>query len=371
MTTTQTRAYPTNPAAITAEWLTAALRESGAITDATVTAFDAKVIGAGAGFMGELAKLSLTYDKPEAGAPRSLIGKFAAAAMENRGVAMFFRFYEREVNFYEQIAERVELRTPRCYFSGFEPSNGDYLLLLEDLAPAEVGDQVAGCSAEQVQLAISELAKFHATWWNSPELDKLDWMPGYDADWYIQALEDGYAQAWEPFVEFTKDYLTPEMADVCQRFGNCARKVMTMVGLDLPRTIVHGDYRLDNLFFASPAGGPPFAVIDWQISAKGGGIFDVAYFVAGTLPEAERKATERALVKLYHDTLVASGVKDYTFEQCWHDYRFCALFLLAYSVIALGSLDHANARGVELFTMISKRTLAAITDLNSAELLPE
>lgn len=371
MTTTQTRPYPTNPAEITPEWLTSALRESGAIKDATVTSFNANVIGEGAGFMGELAKLSLTYDKSEPNAPQSLIGKFPAAAMENREVAMFFRFYEREVNFYEQVAEKVELRTPRCYFSSFDPSNGDYLLLLEDLAPAQVGDQVAGCSAEHVRLAISELAKFHARWWKSPELDKLDWMPGYDAEWYIGAVVDGYAQAWEPFIEFTRSYLTPELADVCKRFGDAIPKVMRMVGRELPTTIVHGDFRLDNLFFASPQGGPPLAVIDWQISAKGGGIFDVAYFIGGTLPEAERKATEHDLVKLYHDTLVAHGVKDYSFEQCWHDYRLSALFLLAYSVISLGSLDHANERGVELFTTISKRTLAAITDLKSAELLPE
>jgi len=371
MTTTDARTYPTNPAEITPEWLTNALRKNGAIKGASVTSFEAKVIGEGAGFMGQLAKLSLTYDKAEPDAPQSVIGKFPAAAMENRGVAMFFRFYEREVNFYEQIAEKVALRTPRCYFSAFEPSNGDYVLLLEDMAPATVGDQIVGCSVHLAQLAIVELAKFHATWWNSPELDKLDWMPGYDAEWYIEAVEDGYAQAWPPFVEFTKDYLTPEMADVCKRYAKAVRKIMNTVGREMPVTIVHGDFRLDNLFFASPHGGPSFAAIDWQISAKGGGIFDVAYFVCGTLPEAERKATERDLVKLYHDTLVGSGVKDYTFEQCWHDYRLTTLFLLTYSVIALGSLDHANQRGVELFTTISKRTLAAITDLKSAELLPE
>jgi hypothetical protein len=356
---------------VTTEWLTSALRQNRAISNATVTSFDARVIGEGAGFMGQLAKLSLTYDKAEPNAPKAVIGKFPAAAIENREVAMFFRFYEREVNFYEQIAEKVELRTPRCYFSAFEPSNGDYLLLLEDMAPAQVGDQIAGCQLEHVRLAISELAKFHATWWNSPELDKLDWMPGYDAEWYIQAVEDGYAQAWKPFVEFTKDYLSPELADICERYGKSVRKTMNIVGKDMPTTIVHGDFRLDNLFFASPQGGPPFGVIDWQISAKGGGIFDVAYFVAGTLPEADRKAAEHNLVKLYHDTLGANGVRDYSFEQCWHDYRLSGLFLLAYSVIALGSLDHANERGVELFTTISKRTFAAITDLNSAELLPE
>jgi thiamine kinase-like enzyme len=368
MTTTQ--AYPTSPSAVTAAWLADTLRASGAIKEASVTSLDTKVIGEGAGFIGQLLKITPHYDKPEPDAPASLIGKFPAAAMENRGVAMFFRFYEREVNFYRQIAEKIALRTPRCYFSAFEPSNGDYVLLLEDLAPAQVGDQIEGCSLKLAQRAVSELAKFHATWWNSPELDKLDWMPGYDADWYMEAVEGGYAQAWEPFVEFTKDFLTPEMEEVCRRYGKAVRQIMTSVGRDMPTTIVHGDYRLDNLFFASPHGGPDFAVIDWQIAAKGGGIFDVAYFVCGTLPEDERQAAEAELVKLYHDTLVANGVKDYTFEQCWRDYRLSALFLLAYSVIALGSLDHANQRGVDLFTMISKRTFAAITDLKSAELLP-
>jgi len=371
MTSTQTRPYPTGPGAITPEWLTAALQQSGAIKDATVTSFDVKVIGEGVGFMGQLARFSLTYDKQEKDAPAAVIGKFPAAAIENREVAMFFRFYEREVNFYEQIADKVDLRTPRCYFSAFEPSNGDYLLLLEDLAPAQVGDQIAGCSAEHVQLAISELAKFQATWWNSPELDKLDWMPGLDAEWFMQAVEDGYAQAWEPFVAFTRPYLTREIAEIGTRYGKSIRKIMHTLGRELPTTIVHGDFRLDNLFFASAQGGPPFCVIDWQISSKGGGIFDVAYLVAGTLPETERKAKERDLVKLYHDTLVAQGVKDYSFDQCWQDYRLSTLLLLGYSVIALGSLDHANERGVELFTAISKRTFAAITDLNSAELLPE
>jgi len=365
------RAYPANPTEITAEWLTTALRKSGAIESSRVTSFDAKVIGEGAGLFGQLAKVALTYDKAGPSAPSSLIAKFPTTAPENREVAMFFRFYETEVNFYEQIAEQVELRTPRCYFSAFEPSNGDYLLLLEDLAPAQVGDQAAGCSAKHVQLAISELAKFHATWWNSPELDNLDWLPGYDAEWLIQAMEDGYAQAWEPFVEFTKDYLTPELADVGKRFGNSIRKITNMAGKDMPTTITHGDFRLDNLFFASPEGGPPFAVIDWQISSKGGGIFDVAKFVCDTLPVADRKAAERDLVKLYHDTLVGRGVKDYSFEQCWEDYRLSTLFLLIYSVTALGSLDLANERGAELFTTVSKRTLAAITDLKSAELLPE
>src|SRR4051812_20284299 len=104
--------YPTDPGQITSEWLTSALRASGAIGDASVTSHRAKVIGEGVGFMGQLAQISLDYDRAEGDAPRSVIAKFPAGAKENRELAMYFHFYEREVGFYQQVGGKMELRTP-------------------------------------------------------------------------------------------------------------------------------------------------------------------------------------------------------------------------------------------------------------------
>jgi aminoglycoside phosphotransferase (APT) family kinase protein len=134
---------------------------------------------------------------------------------------------------------------------------------------------------------------------------------------------------------------------------------------------VHGDFRLDNLFFATPEGGDPLAVIDWQLSSRGRGVFDIAYFVAGSLEPVDRKAREMTLLRMYHEALTRCGVRDYDFEQCLADYRLCILFLLAYAVIALGALDMANDRGLQLFTTILKRTAAAIGDLDAGQLLPD
>jgi len=369
MTTAQ-RPIPTNPADLTPEWLTAALRSTATVRDASITSFDSRVIGEGAGFMGQLVRLSLQYDRPEAGAPASLIAKLPAAAPENREVAAFFRFYEREVRFYEQIADQVELRTPRRYYSAFEPESGDFVLLLEDLTPACVGDQLAGCPVAQAELAIRELARFHATWWDSPKLDKLDWMPAIDDDWYIESVVQGYRDAWPAFVERFGDRLTPGQRQVFEKFGQRIPQVMNQIGL-APITIMHGDYRLDNLFFATPAGGAPFAVIDWQISARARGVFDFAYFIAGTLPVEERRANEDKLLRMYHEILQERGVRGYEFDRCLTDYRRSALILLAYSVIALGSLDMANERGVDLFTTILDRTRTAVSDLDAGALLPD
>ena len=47
----------------------------------------------------------------------------------------------------------------------------------------------------------------------------------------------------------------------------------------MPHTIIHGDYRLDNLFFGTDESDYELAVIDWQIASRGGAAYDVAYFI--------------------------------------------------------------------------------------------
>src|SRR5690242_4249691 len=88
---------PTSPDAITTEWLTDALRAGGTIDAASVTSFDAEIVGAGSGFLGILAKLDLHYDTAEPNAPRSIIAKFPTLDPGGREIGNLFRFYEREV----------------------------------------------------------------------------------------------------------------------------------------------------------------------------------------------------------------------------------------------------------------------------------
>jgi len=187
---------PRTPADVNAEWLTDALRGTQTITKSSVSSFDMDPdIAAGKGFMGQLARIGLHYDQPEEGAPASLIAKFLTYGPENRVVADLFRLYETETRFYEQLADKVSLRTPRRYHSARCPNCTDFILLMEDLAPARVGDQVVGCSKAQSELAIRELAKFHAAWWDSPSLAELDWPGPTLAAWAPEWAQDPASSA--------------------------------------------------------------------------------------------------------------------------------------------------------------------------------
>ncbi|MBI2723969.1 MAG: phosphotransferase [Chloroflexi bacterium] len=366
----KTMSIPSSAAELTDEWLTDALRSTGTITDARVVSHACTTIGEGSGFIGQLAQVALTYDKPESGAPASLIAKFPGASPMGREIGMLFRFYEREIRFYDEISKRVELYTPACYYSAMDIPDERFVLLLEDLAPAEVGDHAQGCTLAQAEQSIREIARFHATWWEHPDLEVMaEWMPIVDAPIH-QSAQNSYQQAWAPFIEAFGDRLSPEMREVAERVGHNVIALQSSIA-DRPHTIIHGDYRTDNLFFACPDGrGAPFAVADWQIVCRGRGVFDVAYLLCGGLEPDERKANEHRLLKLYHDTLLEYGVKGYSFEQCWTEYRRMALYVLVYVVISLGTLDFANERGLALFNAWLKRSIAAIEDLKAAELMP-
>jgi hypothetical protein len=356
---------PCGPQELTADWLTMALRETGTISSAAVAGFDYETIGEGVGVLGQLARVVLEYDSPQHGAPASLIGKFPAAAQENRDLANLFRYYEREVRFYEQIADEVELRTPKRYYSRFDADTGDFVLLIEDMAPARCGDQVAGCPPEEAATTLRNIARFHATWWDRVQTPSLDWIP-YANDPVNQSAEQAYQDAWQNFVKKFGGRLSSKALGIAERLQTKIIAIENELASP-PMTIAHGDLRYDNLFFS---GDGEMAVADWQIILRARGPYDAAYFLSQSVSPAERKACEMEVLRGYHETLLENGVRGYGFEQCLNDYRTCVMFCLAYPVISGGTLDHANERGVALVTAMLDRSVAAILDLDCGEMIP-
>ena len=194
-------------------------------------------------------------------------------------------------------------------------------------------------------------------------------MPSLNDPMIVQPFIDSYQTYWDPFLAGFGEKLSPSMLETAKRFGRHVPEIMDQLAKP-PRTISHGDYRLDNMFFGTDDGGDPFAVIDWQVAYRARGVFDVSYFLCGTLSPYDRQAKEMDFLRRYHDLLGHHGVRGYEFDQCLHDYRLAALFCLAYAVIVGGSLDLTNERGVALVDAYVERIIAAVEDLDAAELLP-
>src|SRR5277367_7191740 len=141
---------------VTPEWLTGALRRVGALADgASVRTFETTPIGTGQ--MADTTRFALTLDQPGAG-PSSVVGKFASADDQSRGTGLALRAYEIEVRFYREVAARVGARLPAVYLAEVEPDTGWFTLLMEDIAGATQGDQIAACSPDIAAAVLEEMA---------------------------------------------------------------------------------------------------------------------------------------------------------------------------------------------------------------------
>lgn len=367
---------PTTTDEITTDWLTQALRESGTISaDTTVSDLRIDPQAGGVGFMGEVGKLHLTYDGPVAGkhgdAPIEIVAKFATQNPELREMMRPTRVYEREHRFYEVLATETPLRTPAVYHVTCNPSDDpevpeEYLLLMEDLGHLTLGDQVAGVTPEQAQKALAGLAEHHAHFWNGAHMDQATFLPDINGP-LNQGGKAIYEASYPGFREAFNDTLDPKMAEVAAAYPDSCLAMLDRL-FAMPTTLVHFDYRADNLFFDdSDTGGGSVAVIDWQAIAKGGGAYDVGYFLSQNLSIADRRAHEVDLMRGYHDTLTANGVTGYAFEQLQDDCRVGMMYSWVIPVLAVGSLDFTSERAVTLWTNVIERAQDAIFHHNAQE----
>lgn len=358
---------PEGPEALTAAWLTDALRSTNTIgPKRSVTNFETSSIGEGVGFIGRVIRVRLDYDGDEPGAPATLIAKFPATEPTAKGIGVALRFYENEIRVYNDVACDVPLRTPTCYYGDMRLDTNEFILLLEDMAPARLGDQIAGCPANDAAQIVPQMAAFHARFWEQPRVKQLDWMPYYNDPCHHHA-QTNYQIAWGPFKDLVGDKLPAPMRDAGERLATNVVHLQNLLSQP-PITIIHGDFRLDNLLFPD-RGAKDVSVIDWQITSRGRSTFDLGYFLTTSVSPADRRAHEHDLIRSYVDTLAANGVKGYGIDECMRDYRTTVMFCMVYTVIIIGSLDMANERGMALFNAILERNTAAMMDLEAYKVI--
>jgi len=358
---------PADPVAVTPQWLTQVLRDGGALQEATVTAVIPEQLGTGRGFTGTVLRLRLDYDQEEQGAPGTLVAKFPNSNPTVRAALHAVGFYEREIGFYTHVAPASRLRTPRCYYSALDATTAENIILLEEISDARPGDNVGGCTPAEAELIARELAAFQGAWWDHPRLAEFTCFP-LASPQLFQMIEQTYTAAWDGILAKYRDQLPGRFLELGSRFRGNVVAVRTEQSRR-PWTIVHGDFRLDNMLFGATGSTQPLAVVDWQRSGRERGPSDLAYFMAGSLPTDVRRAIETRILETYYGALTDHGVGDYSLAECRRDYRLGMLNSLYVAVRAGALLDLSSPRGQELFDVIVSRCLAALEDHRLEELL--
>ncbi len=210
-----------------------------------------------------------------------------------RDLAHRLRLYEREARFYQDLASRVDIPTPRLYCCATDPESGAFVLLLEELPP------------------------------------------------FATALVD----------RLRRDRSVPE-------------RLATS-----PVTLTHSDMRVNNVMFTSSIPPEPCGLIDWQTVTRARDVTDISSLFVNNLQPSDRRVAEAELLPVYHRLLEENGVRGYSFEQCWIDYRLGAINQFTQMAVLSSLLNFGPSLGDQLVAATVGRPLAALVDLNPIELL--
>jgi hypothetical protein len=216
---------------------------------------------------------------------------------------------------------------------------------------------------------LTAVAKLHAAYWESPGLDQMTWLPAFNGPGN-KIGKMIYESSLPRFMEVFGHAIRPEMLPVVERYGDNVHQLLDRFYEAVPHTIVHFDYRLDNLFFDDrSADGPAVRMIDFQAVAKGLGAYDVGYFLSQCLAVEDRRAHEENLLAAYHAALEEGGVRGYGLDQLREHYRLGVLLGWLIPVFAVGSLDVSSERALQLWTAVVERSQAGILDHGCEALL--
>lgn len=390
-------ALPSSLAAMTPEWLTAALREGGSLpAGGRVVSFELQRLGAGEGFLGELARIRPRYEGDADGAPASFVAKMPSLVPENRALGVVFTAYEREIRFYRELASLTDVAMPGCYFGGLDPastvdrtaeglikrlpprltarilgqvmreagkSKRRFVLLLEDLEGLRLGDQMRGLSVAEAEAALRTLARFHAAYWEQPALDQ-PWLA--TADMGAEIAHEMFRRARPALEARFGARLSPQSRATLEWADAHGPALLRRLAAS-PRTLNHGDYRADNIFFDSaPGEAGNVTLIDFQALTVGCPMIDVAYFIRPNMNSADVNAAESHLVEVYHRALVEAGVSGYSLDRCREDYVLGSLWVIHRGVILIGTLELSDERGMALLDRAVERAMAGTPSIDLA-----
>jgi Ser/Thr protein kinase RdoA (MazF antagonist) len=352
------------PSAIDAAWLTRALQAAG--VDAVVGRFEARAVGTGQ--IGDSVRFRLAYDRGGEHAPATLVGKFPSEDERSFRAGVSGGNYLREVMFYRHLADSARIATPQCYMAEVDAASGEFVLLMEDLAPAEQGDQLSGVSPEQARLVVDEAAKLHASHWGDEALEAHPWIVAARASTVPPLSPEFIQDSWRGFSERYAGRLAPGVLEAGARLSERITSFRAM--FKGPRCLVHNDFRPDNMMFATPRGGRPVTVLDWQSVALGAGPVDLGYFLAGALPAPTRRVQEADLLARYHRALLEAGVEEYEVEALRRDYAGGAFRLLMTAFVSSMRVRRTD-RGDRMFLQMAHSAAEHIEDHGSLRYLED
>ena len=352
---------PRRAAAVTPQWLSAALQSE----HPGVRVGSVAPIASDAGTT-DRARIAIDYAEAGNGGPppSSLFIKTSPADAKTQLFVNLMHLGSNELGFYRQIASHLSIERPRALHVAGPSRAQRFTLVLEDLAArgARFLDVTCNLTLDEARTVVRALGRLHAEFWNSPRFDAdLAWLRAPDRN-PLAAIERGLcALALRPALSRAGDLIPPALRAAAARIV-AARPQLERAWARGPRTLLHGDAHVGNMYWLSDTVG----LLDWQVVQCGQGMRDVTYFLATSVPTDARRAHERELIGDYLATLGEYGVRAPDADDAWTQYRLHALYAWIATVVTTAA---TTLQTEPIARAGLARTSIAVMDLDSVAAL--
>lgn len=292
-----------------------------------------------------------------------MVAKFGSSRELVRSRALAVGIYERELRFFDVLANRTPMRLPDVYASWYDAKSAEFLLLLEAIEADVEVDQLNGIDAGRAKLVIREMASLHAKWAGDPEIEGLEWLPTLGSPDRRRSLGDHVRNGWNPLAEMIGPGSDPKISVAGELLERRLDEALANSRGCLA-TLIHLDLRLDNLLFSPD--GTTVTVIDWQGVGVGPASWDLAYFISQSLTIENRRNHEKELLDLYADVVrtLQPGLDPVELMVGYEEAMWYGLTIAA-ALMVVGDMDEPRTR--LLAETMALRALAALDDHGQLE----
>lgn len=187
---------------------------------------------------------------------------------------------------------------PRYYGSTIDPSAERYWLFVERVEGREL-----------YQVGDIELWRAVAKWLGEMHSSLATGLEGHAGSGRLIDYDEAYYRRWIARArEFATAPNEPEsrleaISWIAARYDPVIERL-----LELPRTVLHGEFYASNVLVAGAAPAPRICPVDWEMAACGPGLVDLAALIAGGWSEEDREA----IVAAYRS---AAGIAPFSQDQ--------------------------------------------------------
>ncbi|MFE3001619.1 phosphotransferase [Nocardia sp. NPDC059246] len=353
------RDVPVDGRKLTVEWLTDVLCRE--VPGAAVTSFQTP--GGSVGTSTRTA-LRVTYNRAgeTAGLPTALYTKTTADFSQRLmlGAADVLR---GETQFFLTYRPAVEMEAPRGYWGAVHDGSWRSIVMMEDIAESKGATFIQPTTAltrTQVEDVLRNMAAYHGTWWEAPELSVLK-TPRDHYNNVAKLLDMGARHAVG--MERAKSVIPAALQGQAERAWRGTQMGLDMCTDVLPRTLLHGDSHAGQTYITADG---RMGLTDWQATMQGGWVYDVAYFIGSACEPEDRREWENDLLETYLNELARNGGKAPDLDEAKLRYRQAMFYPLSAWTFTIGrAFYQPKMQPEDICLSIIGRLATAIDDLDS------